>query len=129
MAIEKKLFDTCSCGAEIYAYTLSNNSGTSVRVLNYGGILANIWVKDKNGEAADVICGYDCLKGYQTSGGYQGALIGRLATASARAPLLWTVRPISCTATTAQIISTAVRTVLTKSSGAWRNPVPKRSLR
>ena len=50
MAIEKKLFDTCSCGAEIYAYTLSNNSGTSVRVLNYGGILANIWVKDKNGE-------------------------------------------------------------------------------
>lgn len=77
MAIEKKLFDTCSCGAEIYAYTLSNNSGTSVRVLNYGGILANIWVKDKNGEAADVICGYDCLKGYQASGGYQGALIGR----------------------------------------------------
>ena len=77
MAIEKKLFDKCPCGADVYAYTLKNASGTSVRILNLGGILANIWVKDKNGEAADVICGFDSVESYLTSGGYQGALIGR----------------------------------------------------
>ena len=77
MAIVKSLFDKCPCGADIYAYTLSNKSGTSVRILNLGGILNSIWVKDKNGEAADVICGFDSVNGYLTSGGYQGALIGR----------------------------------------------------
>ena len=75
--IKKELFGKLPCGCEVYAYTLSNDSITSVCILNYGGILKNIWVKDKNGTPADVICGFDSIDGYLTSGGYQGALIGR----------------------------------------------------
>lgn len=77
MGIQKQLFDHCPCGAEIYAYTLTNASGTSVRILNRGGTIANIWAKDKNGTAADVVCGFDSIEEYRTSSGYQGALIGR----------------------------------------------------
>ena len=76
--IKKELFGKLPCGCEVNAYTLSNDSIVSVCILNYGGILKNIWVKDKNGVAADVICGFDTLDGYLTSGGYQGALIGRI---------------------------------------------------
>nr|MCR5682700.1 galactose mutarotase [Clostridiales bacterium] len=76
--IKKELFGKLPCGCEVNAYTLSNDSIVSVCILNYGGILKNIWVKDKNGISADVICGFDTLEGYLTSGGYQGALIGRI---------------------------------------------------
>ena len=76
--IKKELFGKLPCGCEVYAYTLSNGSITSACVLNYGGIIKNIWVKDKNGVEADVVCGFDNLEGYLTSGGYQGALIGRI---------------------------------------------------
>jgi len=76
--IKKELFGKLPCGCEVYSYTLSNGTITSAKILNYGGIVTNIWVEDKNGTAADVICGFDNIDGYLTSGGYQGALIGRI---------------------------------------------------
>ena len=78
MAITKALFGNLPCGCPVYAYTLENGTRTSTRILNYGGIIANLWVKDDQGEKADVVCGYDCIEGYLTAGGYQGALIGRI---------------------------------------------------
>ena len=78
MAITKALFGNLPCGCPVYAYTLENGTRTSTRILNYGGIIANLWVKDGQGETADVVCGYDCIEGYLTAGGYQGALIGRI---------------------------------------------------
>ena len=76
--IKKELFGKLPCGCEVYSYTLSNGSITSACILSYGGIIKNIWVKDKNGVEADVVCGFDNIEGYLTSGGYQGALIGRI---------------------------------------------------
>ena len=75
--IKKQLFGKLPCGCDVYSYTLSNSSITSAVILNYGGIIKNIFVKDKNGKKADVVCGYDCIEGYLNSGGYQGAIIGR----------------------------------------------------
>lgn len=75
--IKKDLFGKLPCGCEVYAYTLTNETITSARILNYGGIIANLWVEDKTGTRADVVCGFDNIEGYLTSGGYQGALIGR----------------------------------------------------
>ncbi len=85
MGIQKSLFDKLPCGCEVTAYTLSNSSGTSARILDYGGTLVNLWVKDKSGNPADVICGFDNIAGYRTSGGYQGALIGRFGNRIAKA--------------------------------------------
>lgn len=76
--IKEELFGRLPCGAEVNAYTLSNGSITSARILSYGGIIANLWVTDKTGAVADVVCGFDTIDGYLTSGGYQGALIGRV---------------------------------------------------
>ena len=75
--IKKERFGVLENGAEVYAYTLVNQNGMEVKILNYGGALVSVKVPDKNGCFADVIGGYDCLKSYVEGDGYQGALIGR----------------------------------------------------
>ncbi|MBQ8370793.1 MAG: galactose mutarotase [Clostridia bacterium] len=82
--ITKTLFGKLPCGCEVYAYQLTNKSITSARILNYGGIIQSLCVEDRNGVKADVVCGYDCIEGYLTSGGYQGALIGRIGNRIAK---------------------------------------------
>lgn len=76
--LNKELFGKLPSGEEVYAYTLSNGSITTVCILNYGGIIKNLFVKNRYGRSDDIICGFDNLEAYLTSGGYQGALIGRV---------------------------------------------------
>ncbi len=75
--ITKKKFGTLACGSDVYAYTLENNNGMSVKILDLGGIINQINVSDKEGRLTDVIGGYDNVDYYIKASGYQGALIGR----------------------------------------------------
>lgn len=77
MPIEKRLFGHLAGKHPVYAYTLRNKSHTSIRVMDFGGSLLNIWTEDKNGRVDDVIFGYDDVNEYITSGGHHGALVGR----------------------------------------------------
>lgn len=76
MSILKELYGSHR-GCEVYKYTLTNEMGMSVVISNFGATILSIRVPDKNGEVADVICGYDDLKSYVEADGYQGAIIGR----------------------------------------------------
>lgn len=69
---------------EVTQYTLKNNKGTVIKILNYGGIITNILVPDKNGKMDDICLGFDDMKGYATNGPYLGALIGRYANRIAK---------------------------------------------
>ncbi|MCI8387980.1 MAG: galactose mutarotase [Clostridiales bacterium] len=75
--ITKELFGKKPCGCEVYAYTLTNKNGASVKILTMGGILQQLNIPDRDGKLADVICGFDTVDNYLNGGGYQGALIGR----------------------------------------------------
>ena len=75
--ISKKKFGTLECGSDVYAYTLENNNGMSVKILDLGGIINQINVPDKEGRLTDIIGGYDNIDYYAKATGYQGALIGR----------------------------------------------------
>lgn len=77
MPIETSLFGMLEEIHPVYAYTMHNGSPTSVRVMDFGGALLNIWTEDKNGNVDDVIFGYDDVNDYITSGGHHGALVGR----------------------------------------------------
>ncbi len=66
-------------GQEVQIFTLSNNQGVEVRIINYGGIIVSINVPDRNGKIADVVLGHDSLAGYLTRSCYFGALCGRYA--------------------------------------------------
>lgn len=78
MNITKQFFGTTASGEQADLFTLTNNNGMKAVVSNYGGIIVELHVPDKNNETADVVLGFDDLKGYETHGGpYFGALIGR----------------------------------------------------
>lgn len=79
MSIEINKFGTLPDGTDVTAYTLANSSSVSARILDYGCIIVNLWVKDSAGNIADVVCGYDDIDGYLAGGGYQGAIVGRVA--------------------------------------------------
>lgn len=79
MSILKTEFGTMPDGEKVYSYLLDNNQGLSAEILNYGGIVKNLYVTDKNGVKTDVVLGRDKLEDYLKNDGYLGALIGRHA--------------------------------------------------
>ena len=66
-------------GEQIYRYTLQNDNGMKVGIINYGAIISSIEVPDKNGVIRDVVLGYDSLEEYEQGSSSFGALIGRNA--------------------------------------------------
>ena len=79
MNIEKKYFGSCPAG-EVDIYTLTNDSGMSAEICTLGGTLVSLNVPDKNGNVADVVCGYSTPEDYYKGDCYIGALIGRVAS-------------------------------------------------
>ncbi|XP_052058360.1 galactose mutarotase-like [Mytilus californianus] len=66
-------------GEKVFQYTLQNKNNVKVQIINFGGIITNIFVPDKNGKIADITLGYDSLDRYTKPGPYFGAIIGRYA--------------------------------------------------
>ncbi|MEX2581353.1 MAG: aldose epimerase family protein [Verrucomicrobiales bacterium] len=64
-------------GREVKLFTLTNKSGMTAQVTEYGAILASISVPDKDGNFADVVHGYDTLEGWLVNTSYFGATVGR----------------------------------------------------
>ena len=60
-------------------YTLSNDLGMSVSVLDFGGIITKVMVPDRDGNIENVVLGYGNYQDYQSNPNYFGALIGRVA--------------------------------------------------
>lgn len=78
MSITQKSFGQLPCGCEATLYTLTNASGASVSITNYGGIVNQILVPDRDGRLTDVILGCPDAPHYVPNNGYLGALIGRV---------------------------------------------------
>src|ERR1700722_8686278 len=66
-------------GAPVAIYSLRNTKGIEARVCTYGGILVSFQAPDRNGFMADIVLGYDHLRGYLEKSPYFGALVGRCA--------------------------------------------------
>ena len=75
--ITTKSFGTTSTGERVTQYTLRNDQGASVSIINYGGIVTSLKVPDRKGQYGDVVLGFKTLAEYEKPGPYFGALIGR----------------------------------------------------
>jgi aldose 1-epimerase len=64
-------------GKQVSLYTLTNKNGLVTKITNYGGIITELWLPDKEGKLADCVLGYDNVDEYVKNNPYFGALIGR----------------------------------------------------
>lgn len=64
-------------GTPVKLYTLTNAHGLVAKITNYGGIMTELHVPDRDGQLGDILLGYDNLDGYLEVTPYFNALIGR----------------------------------------------------
>ncbi|MEL6673291.1 MAG: aldose epimerase family protein [Bacteroidota bacterium] len=64
-------------GREVISYLLESKTGSSVEILNYGGIWRSLRLPTPSGDFLDPVLGFDDIAGYLSDQAYIGALIGR----------------------------------------------------
>ena len=77
MSITMKPFGIDQIGRPMTLYTLTNQNGASVSVLDFGAHLVSVRVPDREGKLADVCLGFDTLEEYDQKPGFLGAIVGR----------------------------------------------------
>ncbi len=83
-SVQKSDFGKLPDGTAVDLYTLTNAKGMKVKITNYGGIITEAHVPDKNGKFADVVLGFDNLKPYVDGHPYFGCITGRVANRIAK---------------------------------------------
>lgn len=69
-------------GANVILYTLQNDNGLTVKIMNYGATITSLKIPNRDGEKDEIVCGFDSFddylkKDYLDSYPYFGATIGR----------------------------------------------------
>lgn len=73
--MKKRSFGCTKDGKEVFLFSLENKNGVKAEVTNYGAILVNLFVPDKNGKVEDVVLGFDDVSGYELNPSYFGSVI------------------------------------------------------
>jgi aldose 1-epimerase len=81
----RRTFGVLPDGTGIDAITLGLSGGLEMDVLTFGCIIAALRVPDANGQAANVVLGFDRLEPYVNASPYFGAVVGRYANRIANA--------------------------------------------
>uniref|UniRef100_A0AC34G6I7 Aldose 1-epimerase n=1 Tax=Panagrolaimus sp. ES5 TaxID=591445 RepID=A0AC34G6I7_9BILA len=71
-------------GKNVFAYTLTNKNGMSIKIIEYGAILVSIEIPDGHEPKLNIILGYDTLEEYLHNPNYFGATVGRYANRIAK---------------------------------------------
>ena len=77
MTIDKKPFGKTADGKSVTLYTLSNDQGNSVELIDYGAIVVSINVPDRTGKRTNVTAGFSSSDGYLQRHPYFGGTVGR----------------------------------------------------
>ncbi|HVA44872.1 MAG TPA: aldose epimerase family protein [Pirellulales bacterium] len=84
MSVSKSPFGSLPDGRQVDQFTLTNDHGLTVKIINYGAILTSVRVPDKNGKPGEVTLGFDTLAPYLAGHPYFGATCGRVANRIAK---------------------------------------------
>lgn len=63
----------------VFSFTLINDHGLEVTVINYGCIITKIMAPNQNGQFENIVLGHDTLKDYIEDSNFLGAIVGRVA--------------------------------------------------
>lgn len=88
MNIDSTIFGQTPNEDKVSVFTLENDNNICVKITNYGGIITELHVPDRNGNIDDIVLGFDNLNDYLNNNDpYMGALIGRYANRIAKGHL------------------------------------------
>ncbi|WP_080848928.1 aldose epimerase family protein [Cytobacillus gottheilii] len=62
----------------VFSYTIINDQGVEVTVINYGCTITRIIVPDKNNHYENIVLNYETLEDYLSDTNYLGAIVGRV---------------------------------------------------
>ncbi len=71
-------------GKDVSLYTLTNKKGDVLKLSNYGAVIVEIIVPDRNGRKENVTLGYDNFDGYVSGDPYFGKVVGQYANRIAK---------------------------------------------
>ncbi len=77
--VHRESFGSGAEGQVAELFTLTNSSGTIVRLTNVGAALTQLHVRDRDGNLSDVLLGYDTVVDYAENAAYMGCIVGRIA--------------------------------------------------
>ncbi len=77
MDVKKEDWGKTADGQTVDLYTLTNDNGMVVKITNYGGIITELHVPDRDGNMGDVVLGFNTLEEYLAGHPFYGALVGR----------------------------------------------------
>jgi len=76
MSLVVESFGKYPDGREVSLYTISNQNGMKVSVMNVGAALVRVEVPDSRGVLADVVLGFDSVEAYMENGCFFGVVVG-----------------------------------------------------
>ena len=79
MSIQVKEYGVTSDGQQVKQYILTNKNGMKAVLLDYGAVVTELHVPDRNGDLQDVVWGDEGIAGYEVNGPGLGSIIGRNA--------------------------------------------------
>jgi aldose 1-epimerase len=82
--IRKSRFGKLPDGTAVDLYTLTNANSLVAKVTNYGAIITELHVPDRDGKPGDIVLGFDNLQQYLKGHPYFGATVGRFANRIAK---------------------------------------------
>src|SRR5687767_15225455 len=75
MKLSHETFGKMPDGTDVKIYTLANARGMTARITEYGAILTELWVPDRNGRPGNVVLGFDNLDRYLKGHPFFGATV------------------------------------------------------
>ncbi|MBA4031378.1 MAG: galactose-1-epimerase [Planctomyces sp.] len=85
LTVQSEPYGTTPDGAAITSYTLQNETGMKVSLINLGATVTAVEVPDRDGKSANVTLNFPDLAGYLKNGPYFGGTCGRYANRIANA--------------------------------------------
>jgi aldose 1-epimerase len=83
-SIQRTAFGKLSDGTAVDLFTLNNANGLVAKITNYGAMITELHVPDRNGNLGDVVLGFDNLGQYLQGHPCFGCTVGRVANRIAR---------------------------------------------
>jgi aldose 1-epimerase len=77
--VTSEVFGSLRDDTPVILFTLTNPSGTEVRLITYGATIVSCTTRDRSGRLGDVALGFSDLSSYMTHSAYFGAVVGRYA--------------------------------------------------